>query len=175
MKNITLLIILLLLSSCQSTGYNCYCNDKNLSESFIIDDRYYHEDKIPVFNSIQELIHYYKSLTGKYLPAYSSMSDEYEMKIASVEYLLSRDSNLNTLNSTQRKELLSIVLSQHEKKFHEKYIATQAKSTGVYLLIKLLEKSDARESLSQLCEYCNANLFEKMINGNILMINLIYF
>lgn len=112
-------------------------------------------------NSYNDYVNYYTKHGKTYLPSYHSGVDLEDIRIASIEYLMSLDSFLSKLQNDEITKLLCLVADKQKVKFSEKYISPErARETGLFLIIKLLSVLKDNDTLYSISNYCDKHTFE---------------
>ncbi len=130
------------------------------TENFILSSDIFNTMKNNL-SSFSDFIDSYKEHGNIYQKSYSSLTDNEEIKIASIEYLMSRDGFLSKLKSEERNQLLCLTLEKQEKKFDAKFVSPiKARQTGLFLIIKLLSIDKEHQLLSDVSKYCDSHQFK---------------
>ncbi|RNC65414.1 hypothetical protein PSM36_1919 [Proteiniphilum saccharofermentans] len=139
-----------------TTELSTYLDDhfSFMCENIPLTQRCYRDDFIKL--ELEEKIAYYEPIgNGGYQPSYMSYPDYTDEEISAIEYVFSLHSELDKMDSRLRRDLLSMAVGKHRKKFGQEYTApVNARKSGIVLILSILQYENASEVLDRICGYC---------------------
>ena len=97
-------------------------------------------DEFAKLKTRDDLIAFYRSLTSRYQPGYSSMSDNNESVFARSEYMLAQECFSDNCDSKFRTEVLQLAANHQKTKYGEYISLSCAQKSGVFLMAVILVK-----------------------------------